>query len=50
MAKNTTVKNPMKVITGEASLDGWDNFVSEWKNLGGDKITAEMEQYIAENR
>ena len=40
----------LKVITGEASLDGWDDFVSEWKSLGGDKITAEMEQYIAENK
>ena len=40
----------LKVVTGEASLDGWDDFVSEWKNLGGDRIPAEMEQYIAENR
>ena len=37
----------LKVVTGEASLDDWDSFVSEWKSLGGDTITAEMKEYVA---
>lgn len=37
----------LKVITGEASLDGWDDFVAEWNNLGGETITAEVAQIVA---
>lgn len=37
----------LKVMIGEASLDEWDSFVSEWKSIGGDTITAEVEEYIA---
>lgn len=37
----------LKVITGEASLDGWDDFVAEWNSLGGDIITAEVAEYVA---
>lgn len=37
----------LKVITGEETLDSWDDFVAEWKNLGGDTITAEMAEYVA---
>lgn len=37
----------LKVMIGEASLDGWDAFVSEWKSIGGDTITAEIEAYVA---
>lgn len=37
----------LKVITGEETLESWDDFVAEWKNLGGDTITAEMAEYVA---
>ncbi|MEG2605481.1 MAG: ABC transporter substrate-binding protein, partial [Clostridia bacterium] len=38
----------LKVLTGEASLDTWDEFVAEWMSLGGDKITAEVQAYAAQ--
>ncbi len=28
-----------KFITGQASMDQWDQFVSEWKAAGGDRMT-----------
>jgi putative aldouronate transport system substrate-binding protein len=28
-----------KFITGEANMDQWDQYVSEWKAAGGDKLT-----------
>lgn len=36
----------LKVMIGEASLDDWDDFVSEWKSIGGDTITAEVVEYV----
>jgi putative aldouronate transport system substrate-binding protein len=35
-----------KVIMGTASIDEFDNFVSQWKNLGGDQITEEVNTAI----
>jgi putative aldouronate transport system substrate-binding protein len=35
-----------KIIMGTASIDEFDNFVSQWKNLGGDKITEEVNTAI----
>ena len=32
----------MKIIFGEYVVDDFDKFVSEWKRLGGDEITAEV--------
>ncbi|TLS53653.1 extracellular solute-binding protein [Paenibacillus antri] len=31
-----------KIIMGQASIDEFDKFVEEWKKLGGDKITEEV--------
>lgn len=31
-----------KIITGEDELDAFDTYVEQWKALGGDVITAEV--------
>ena len=31
-----------KIITGEATIDSFDTFVTEWKAQGGTEITAEL--------
>ena len=31
-----------KIITGETGIDGFDTFVEQWKKLGGDAITQEV--------
>ena len=36
----------LKIITGEVSIDEFDNFVKQWKELGGDEITAEVNAAI----
>jgi len=36
----------LKVMTGEASLDDWDQFVADWKSMGGDQITQEVQAYV----
>lgn len=36
----------LQIITGEKSIDEFDAFVSQWKSLGGDTITSELEQMI----
>lgn len=35
-----------KIIMGEASIDTFDDFVEQWKNEGGDEITAEVQEYV----
>lgn len=37
----------LKVITGEASIDDFDQFVADWYSMGGDVITEEVKAYIA---
>ncbi|GGH89005.1 putative aldouronate transport system substrate-binding protein [Pullulanibacillus pueri] len=32
----------LKIITGQASVDSFDSFVKEWKKIGGDTITKEV--------
>ncbi|HZG86277.1 extracellular solute-binding protein [Paenibacillus sp.] len=34
-----------KIIMGSASVDDFDTFVSNWKKLGGDQITAEVNEW-----
>ncbi|MGZ9586603.1 extracellular solute-binding protein [Paenibacillus marinisediminis] len=34
-----------KIIMGASSVDEYDNFISEWKKLGGDQITAEVNEW-----
>ncbi|MBP1991054.1 extracellular solute-binding protein [Paenibacillus eucommiae] len=38
-----------KIIMGEASIDSFDEFVVNWKKLGGDAITKEVEQSTVRN-
>lgn len=37
-----------KIISGSQSLDTFDSFVEQWKSLGGDAITEEMQQAYAQ--
>lgn len=37
----------IKIILGEASIDAFDEFVANWKKLGGDKITEEVNAWKA---
>lgn len=39
----------LKIIFGELPLDEFDRFVADWKKLGGDEITAEV-QAILDNK
>ncbi len=34
-----------KIIMGASSVDEYDNFIAEWKKLGGDQITAEVNEW-----
>jgi putative aldouronate transport system substrate-binding protein len=36
-----------KIITNQASIDDFDKFVADWKNLGGDTITKEVNEWYA---
>lgn len=36
----------MEVITGSASIDDFDEFVEQWRSLGGDEITDEVQDYV----
>lgn len=36
------LENYTKIITGENPVSSFDEFVSQWKNLGGDQITQEV--------
>lgn len=39
-----TAKNFIDFITGRRSLDQFDQFVEEWKRLGGDQVMEEAQQ------
>ncbi|GBG08519.1 ABC transporter substrate-binding protein [Paenibacillus agaridevorans] len=36
-----------KIVMGESSIDAFDEFVVNWKNLGGDTITSEVAKWKA---
>ncbi|CAI6042351.1 Lipoprotein LipO [Paenibacillus sp. JJ-100] len=40
----------LKIIYGNLSIDEFDNFVTNWKKLGGDQITQEVNDTIAANQ
>lgn len=40
----------VKIIMGAASLDEFDSYVANWNKLGGEKITAEVNEWYASNR
>jgi hypothetical protein len=35
----------LKIIVGKSSIDEFDNYVSQWKNLGGEQITKEVNDW-----
>jgi len=35
------------IITGQKPLEAFDEFVSSWKAMGGDQITAEVNDWYA---
>ncbi|MFV0401211.1 MAG: hypothetical protein ACK5LX_11415 [Oscillospiraceae bacterium] len=35
-----------KIIMGETSIDEFDNFVTQWKSLGGDQITEQVNENL----
>lgn len=39
----------LKVVTGEADISEFDSFVEQWKSLGGDTITAEVQEIVDGN-
>ncbi len=44
-------ENPIfaQIIAGEKPLSYFDEFVKEWKSMGGDQITAEVNEWYANN-
>ena len=36
----------LQVLTGDVSVEEFDSFVSQWKALGGDTITEEMNEMV----
>lgn len=40
----------VKIITGDASVDSYDDFLSNWKKLGGDEVTKEAQQWYDANK
>ncbi|MCG7382156.1 extracellular solute-binding protein [Paenibacillus sp. ACRRY] len=40
----------LKIIYGNLSIDEFDNFVANWKKLGGDQITQEVNEAINANK
>ncbi|HHW48734.1 MAG TPA: extracellular solute-binding protein [Clostridiaceae bacterium] len=39
-----------RIIMGDQSLDSFDEFVRNWKMLGGDRITKEVNEWYSQNR
>lgn len=39
-----------KMIMGSESLDNFDKYTEDWKKLGGDKITEEVNEWYQENK
>lgn len=35
----------IKIIMGAASIDEFDKFAENWKKLGGDEVTAEVNEW-----
>lgn len=40
----------LRIITGQVGIDYFDNYVIEWKNLGGETISREVEEAINRNK
>ncbi|MNL80521.1 hypothetical protein D3C87_2073990 [compost metagenome] len=39
-----------KIIMNQVSVDEFDKFVADWKKLGGDQITKEVNDWYAKNK
>ena len=39
----------LKIIVGNAPIETFDTFVEDWKSQGGDKITAEVDEFVNGN-
>jgi putative aldouronate transport system substrate-binding protein len=37
-----------RIITGESSIDEWDNYLEQWYALGGQQITDEINAWYAD--
>ena len=40
----------MNIITGKVSLDSYDDYVQEWMDMGGDTLTAEANEWYADQK
>ncbi|KHF31042.1 hypothetical protein CM49_06447 [Paenibacillus sp. P1XP2] len=40
----------LKIIMNQVPIDEFDKFVEEWKKLGGDDITKEVNEWYAKNK
>lgn len=40
----------IKIISGQESLDDFDSVIEEWKNAGGDEVTAEVNEWYEGNK
>jgi putative aldouronate transport system substrate-binding protein len=40
----------LRIIMGEDSIDKYDKLVEDWKKLGGEQITEEVNQWVKENQ
>ena len=39
-----------RIIVGDASIDEFDNYVEQWKSLGGEQITKELNEWYSKNK
>ena len=37
----------LQIILGEKPIEEFDKFVEQWKSLGGDEITAELQEMVS---
>ena len=45
--KTLEIEKFTKIILGHDTVDSFDKFVEDWKKLGGDKITTEVNEWYA---
>jgi putative aldouronate transport system substrate-binding protein len=39
-----------KIIMGQSPISAFDKFVEDWKKLGGDRITEEVNEWYSQNQ
>jgi len=50
MLKQIQAETFMKIVMGEEDIDAFDTFVDQWKDLGGDVITEEVNEWYIINK